>query len=234
MARQINLYDPALERQRDWLALHNIVGLTVLVAVLVGVSGYLTRRDLPALTAQAASGETRLKAARDQVAVLGQQAARKPDPRLAQDIEARRALLDMRGEVLAVLRRSLGPESRSFAAYLQGFAGQAMPDVWLTGFSVSAGGAGLEIRGRTTTPALLPEYIGRLNRETAFQGQTFSALKLDAAKPAAGSTPVAGSPPVAGSAPVPEPRPVWHEFVLVPVSMPDAAPPIRAVPGKAG
>lgn len=227
MARQINLYDPALERQRDWLALHNIVGLVVLVVLVVGVSGYLIRMDLPTLAAQAASGETRLKAARDQVAVLGQQAARKPDPRLAQDIEAQRALLAMRGEVLAVLRRSLGPESRSFAAYLRGFASQAMPDVWLTGFSVSAGG-GLEIRGRTTTPALLPEYIGRLNRETAFQGQTFSALKLDAAKPAAGST------PVAGSAPVPDPRPAWHDFILVPVNDPAAAGPTPAVSGKAG
>jgi hypothetical protein len=174
----------------------------------------VARIDLPALTAQAASGESQLKAARDQVAALGQQVAgRKPDERLQQEIAARRLLLEARGEVLATLRQGLGPQSHSFADYLRGFARQTVAGLWLTGFAVDATGGSMEIRGRTLDPALLPEYIRRLDQEKAFEGQTFAALKLDLAKPEA--TAAAGT-----AAPR---RPPWHEFTLVPTAAADKA-----------
>lgn len=229
MAQQINLYDAGLERRRDWLALHYVAGLAVVLAVLVGISGYLARTDLPALTAQASAAESQLKAARDQVATLGARAAnRKPDPRLEQELEASRTLLGARSEVLAALRRSLGPDTPAFADYLRGFARQSVSGLWLTGFSIGAGGHGMEIRGRTLDPALLPEYIRRLDREPAFQGQTFGALKLEAAKQE--------KPGMATAAP--DVRPAWHEFTLVPTRAPETAPTsaqlTQAPTGRAG
>ncbi|MDX9741159.1 MAG: hypothetical protein RBT81_08275 [Gammaproteobacteria bacterium] len=232
MAQQINFYDARLERRRDWLALHYVAGLAGVLVVLVGVSGYLARMDLPALTAQATTAESQLKAAREQIATLGARAAnRKPDPRLEQELEASRTLLGARSEVLGTLRRSLGPDAHAFADYLRGFARQSVSGLWLTGFSIAAGdqGRGIEIRGRTTDPALLPEYIRRLNREAAFQGQTFAALKLEAAKSAK---------PAAGTAVATDIRPAWHEFTLVPVREPEAAAAsaqlTQASPGRAG
>lgn len=227
MARQINLYDAGLERRRDWLALHYIAGLIAVLTLLVGASGYLARMDLPAMTAQAVTTESQLKAAREQIAVLGAKAAnRKVDPRLEQELQALRTLLGARSEVLATLKRSIGPDAQSFADYLHGLARQSVSGLWLTGFSIAAGdnGMGMEIRGRTIDPALLPEYIRRLNREAAFQGQTFSALRLEEAKAAkAGITP--GS-----SADV---RPAWHEFTLVPSRAPETAKLSRAPSGSA-
>lgn len=215
MAGQINLYDPALERRRDWLALHYVAGLVAAVAVIVGAIGFAARSDLPALAAQAASGEGQLKAARDQVAALGQQVAgRKPDERLQQEIATRRLLLEARGEVLATLRQGLGPQSHSFADTLRGLARQTVAGLWLTGFAVDAASGGMEIHGRTLDPALLPEYIRRLDQEKAFSGQTFAALKLDLAKP---ETPATG-----GTAQTAAPRrPPWHEFTLVPTATGD-------------
>lgn len=231
MARQINLYDARLERRRDWLALHYVAGLVGALAVLVGVSGYLVRMDLPALTVQAATTESQLEAVRAQVAKLeGQVAERKPDPGLIRELEATQKLLGARSEVLATLRRSLGPDVHAFADYLRGFARQSVNGLWLTGFSVGAGGNGMEIRGRTTDPALLPEYIRRLNREAAFHGQTFAALKLEAAKSA--------KPAATGTAVTTEIPPAWHEFTLVPTREPEAAAAsaqlTQASPGRAG
>lgn len=231
MAQQINLYDARLERQHDWLALHYVAGLAVVLALLVGISGYLARMDLPVLTAQANAAESQLKALRDQVATLAAKAAnRKPDPRLERELEASRTLLGVRSEVLAVLRRSLGPDTHAFADYLRGFARQSVSGLWLTGFSIGAGGQSMEIRGRTTDPALLPEYIRRLNREAAFQGQTFAALKLEAAKSA--------QPAATGTAVTTETRPAWHEFTLVPTRAPEAAAAsaqlTQASPGRTG
>jgi hypothetical protein len=64
----------------------------------------------------------------------------------------------------------------------------------------------MEIRGRTLDPALLPEYIRRLNAEPAFRGHRFAALSValpTAPAPAASVAPAATVPP-------------WHEFALVP------------------
>lgn len=208
MAQQINLYDSGLEHKRDWLALHYVVGLAVVLAVATGLLGYLARMDLPSLAARVAGNESQIKAVRDQIAALGQQVAnRKPDARLEQEVAASRLLLSSRGEVLATLRQSLGPEAHSFATYLRGFARQDVAGLWLTGFAIDAASGGMEIRGRTIDPALLPEYIRRLNREASFQGQTFAALKLDAGKPEAPATGT-GTPAVAAAP--------WHDFTLIP------------------
>jgi hypothetical protein len=226
MAQQINLYDPSLERKRDWLALGNMVGLAAFLAVAVGAAGYLARLDLPALNAQATANESQLKAARDQIAALGQQAAsRKPDPRVEQEVAAKRMLLAARGEVLATLRQSLGPEAGgSFADYLQGFARQTVSGLWLTAFAIDAMSGGMEIRGRTVDPALLPEYIRRLNKETAFQGREFAALKLDTGKP---DTPAAQAMSAVARAP-------YHEFMLIPAKTDAAAKLTRAAPAGTG
>jgi hypothetical protein len=239
MAQQINLYDAKLERRRDWLALHYVVGLAAVLALLVGAAGYAARMDLPALVAQAATTESQLKAARDQIAALGAKAAsRKPDSRLAQELEAARTLLGVRSDVLAALKRSLGPEAHSFADYLRGFARQSINGLWLTGFDIAAGGGSMEIRGRTLDPALLPEYIRRLNHEKAFQGQTFAALRLEVPKPDKSTTPNAPNAPNTPNTPNTPGTVVavaagWHEFTLVPQREPVAAKLTQAAAGSA-
>lgn len=217
MSQQINLYDPALERKRDWFALANLVAVGVLLALIVGGAGYLVRMEIPALAAQSAQGESQLKTMREQIALLGQQVAgRKPDPRIEQELGAARLLLDARGEVLATLKQRLGPDADAFAEYLRGFARQSVSGLWLTAFSFDAVGGGMEIRGRTIDPALIPEYIQRLNREPAFQGRAFSALKLAEGKP--DPLPGTGAPTVQASpaTQVAQKAP-FHEFMLIPV-----------------
>lgn len=210
MAQQINLYDPALLRKRDWFALSNLVLGAGIAALLVATTGMLVRSGLPELQAQTTTGEAQLKAMRDQVLVLGQRVAeRKADPRIEQELAAARQLAAARGEVLQALRQRLASGEPSFADYLRGLARQSMTGLWITGFAWDAASDGLEIRGRTTDPALLPEYIGRLNREPAFRGQAFAALTVAEGKPDT----VPGS-----AAPIPSAqKALFHEFTLVPV-----------------
>jgi hypothetical protein len=224
MAQQINLYDPALLRKRDWLALPNLVLGAAIAAALVAAAGFLARNTLPELQAQATTGEARLKALRDQVLVLGQRVAeRKADPRIEQELAVTRQLAAARGEVLRALRQRLTAGDPPFADYLRGLARQSMSGLWITGFGWDAASDGLEIRGRTTDPALLPEYISRLNREPAFRGQSFSALTVAEGKPET----VAGSP-----APVPSAQKApFHEFTLVPVKRVEAT---AAAAGRQG
>lgn len=223
MMQQINLYDPALRRQRDLFSLANVLSAGFLLAVAVGGLGWMERQALPPLKAQTVLNDTQIKTLRDQISVLGQQAAnRKPDPQLEHELGATRLLLDLRTEVLAVLKQRLGPEAESPTEYLRGFARQAMGDLWLTGFSCETVGGGMEIHGRTLDPALLPQYIQRLNAERAFRGRAFAALKLSEGKIEVppGTPPSSGSSISTGTAAAPAARPVkppFHEFTLIPV-----------------
>jgi hypothetical protein len=179
MAQQINLYDSALQKQRDWLSLANVTAAGVLLLLAIAVLGAMTRHEVPSLIAQTAAGDTQLKTLRDQLAALSQQvASRKPDVRLEQELGTAQLVLSLRKEVLAVLQQRLGPDSASFAEYLRGFGRQSMSGLWLTAFNFDAASSSIEIHGRTIDPALVPEYIRRLGKEPAFQGRSFAALKL--------------------------------------------------------
>jgi len=219
MAQQINLFDPALLRKRDWFALSNVVMGAGIAAVLVFAAGFVARSGLPAMQAQAATGETQLKAMREQVLVLGQRVAdRKVDPRIEQELATARQLAEARGIVLHTLRQGLEADVPPFADYLRGLARQSMTGLWITGFVWDAASGSMEIRGRTTDPSLLPEYIRRLNREPTFRGHAFAALKVAAGKlePAVGTAAKSAAPIEATQ------KALFHEFTLVPVKTGEA------------
>lgn len=220
MAQQINLYDPALLRKRDWLALANIVLGAGILAVLVAGAGFVTRGGLSELQVQTTTIEVQLKTMREQVLVLGQRVAeRRVDPRLERELATVRQLAEARGVVLETLRQRLASDEPPFADYLRGLARQSMNGLWITGFVWDAASDGLEIRGRTLDPALLPEYIRRLNREPAFRGQAFSALNIAEGKPDPANGAKAATPAEAPQ------KALFHEFMLVPVKSGDAIKP---------
>lgn len=216
MRQQINLYDISLQRQRDWLALANVAAAGVLLLAAVTAAGVLTRHEVPTLTAQTTTNDTAIKALQEQVTTLGQQVTgRKPDARLEQELGAAQLLLTAKGEVLTTLQQRMGPTAASFAEYLRGFGRQTVAGLWLTRFNFDAATGAMEIQGRTIDPALVPEYIRRLGKERAFQGRTFSALKLSEGKPdpaVAGATAPPVTTPVAATKKAP-----YHDFVLIPV-----------------
>jgi hypothetical protein len=204
MTRHINLYDPTLLRQRQWLTAANLLLAVALVLVAMLGWGAWARIDAAGLAEQAAVLDGRLKAAREEsVALAGQLATRKADPKLELDVAALQELLGVRRNILVVLGQGAGATAIGHADYLRGLARQSIADLWLTGFSIGPDGTRMEIRGRTLDPALLPRYIGRLNAEPAFRGRRFAALNVAAPAPIPGADGTAVAPP-------------WLEFSLVP------------------
>jgi hypothetical protein len=205
MTHYINLYDPALLRQRQWLSAANLALALALVAFVMFGWGAWARIQAAGLGADAAALDDRLKAAREEsVALAGQLASRKADPRLELDVAAMKELLGVRRNILDALGQGVAAAPTGHADYLRGLARQSVANLWLTGFSVGPDGARMEIRGRTLDPALLPEYIRRLNAEPAFRGRRFAALSVALPAPVAGTGGAAAAPPP------------WHEFALVP------------------
>lgn len=210
VTQQINLLLPELRPKRDWLAFPIVSGATLFGVAVVIVLTIWGRFQMHSLAAVQMQSDMELKALQQQVQSLSQAlAGRKPDPALQSEIDMQIEALQQREEVLRVLEKR--DSGAGHASLMRGFARQMMGGVWLTGFSST--GEDVEIRGRLTDPALLPQYIRRLNAEEAFQGRRFSALDMrdkpdpQVAQPAGATT----APPPAAAA---QNLPRYTEFAL--------------------
>lgn len=208
MAHQINLYDPALCQRREWLTATNLALVMVVVAVAVVAWGIFERSRLGAFEREANAIATESKGLQDEVAEVARRNAAAADPRADAELNANRIQLAERREVIEMLKRNIAPGAAGFAGGLRALARQTPSGLWLTGFSMNAGGDAIEIKGRMTDPALLPEFIRRLNAESAFAGRSFAALQVNAGKPSGGGSGGAGG--TGGAAPS------YHEFSLAP------------------
>lgn len=216
MSQEINLYEARL-RPRHELATASTLGLCTLVFVvaMVALSAW-SRLDASRKSAAAAASQQELSEAQGKLAALTKLVTdRKVSAGLAAEIDAAKALLAGREDVIAVLDSGKLGNTDGFFIAMAGFARQARPDVWLTGFQMSGSGD-MEIRGRLLDPARLPGYVQSLSAEPVFKGRRFAALEMqgnDPQEPNAASVASEKAPPAAG-APSAQPLPHYVDFIL--------------------
>lgn len=202
MTQQINLFDPSLRPARELLTLPNVLialaGAALLVAAL-GVLGMMRSADE---LRNFRATDARLRQAQEQLTLFAvQQAARKPDAGLEQQLARTRQVIEAKRTILQRLQQGDFGDRQGFLAYFRGLALVAVDGLWLTGFDVAAGGQALEIRGRMLNEAALPRYVEALRGQPAFAGRTFAALNVTRVEaPAnAGESERAGPPQMAFS-----------------------------------
>lgn len=178
MAQQINLYNRALLLRRQWMTLGNVALVATLFLLVLAVAGGTARWQASRMKAEAVRLDARLAEERARLAVLS---AAPQAAKAKEELASLQQQLVARREVLAALQAGLGKSEATvgFADYLRGLARQSVGGLWLTGFSVAQGGAGIEIRGRMTANGALPEYIRRLSAEKPFQGRQFVSLNVE-------------------------------------------------------
>ncbi|MGH8633121.1 MAG: hypothetical protein ACRET7_03205 [Burkholderiales bacterium] len=183
MSQNINLFNPAFRKARQLLTLAVVaqcLGLTL--AALLGYHYYL-QQQVSGLAAELAATEKLLRAQSGFVDKL------KPKPvphtteaELDAEIGQLEAELKLADESIAALKGGAIGSRQGFAEYLRAFSRQSIGGLWLTGFSIGGRGE-LELRGRALSPALLPSYIQRLNREQVLAGQHIARLELTRPQP---------------------------------------------------
>jgi multidrug efflux pump subunit AcrA (membrane-fusion protein) len=214
MSAQINLYHPRFLKQRDLLTLDHVIPVALGLYVVLALVGGWAWQEAATRKQTVLLAEAQLQTAKEQVDAATKAAAtRKPNPQLIAELENAEGLLRRRGEIARLLESGAVGSTGGFADYLRGFARQVPEGLWLTGFTIGASGANMEIRGAMLNPAALPDYIRRLGAEKAFQGRNFASLTMNRADP-----PVVVRPatPVVAASPAPtlDSRPI--EFVLMP------------------
>lgn len=213
MSQQINLLNPAFRKTRDWLSAAPLASFTAALVAIIAIAAFAAEVSADGRERAALEQEAKLKTIREKLVTVAKEASeRKPNAQLLADLATAQAQLKARDEVLAYLANGSIGSTSGFAEYLRGFATQVPKGLWLTGFTIGAGGSDMEIRGRMLNAEALPEYIHRLNAEKAFQGRSFAALTIR--RPEEEKKTIAGKPSEPSAAIAPPPG--FVEFVLTP------------------
>lgn len=186
--QQINLFNPQFLPQKQVLTARTMAfALLVLAGGIAGLASY-GRMQTARLQQEAEAGAVRLQKQQARLASVNTDfAPRAKDREIEREIaEAQAQLASLRSIAHVVERGELG-DTAGYAGYFKALARQSTPGLWLTGVSVSAAGRDIGIRGRTTDPALVPNYLTRLTQEPLMQGKSFASLSISQPAPLAAS-----------------------------------------------
>lgn len=150
-----------------------LMGATAAVAVALGLGlGAWTAH----LTGQAEQAEQALSASG-----AGAGAPKLPPkpPALIQLEALRETEVRQRGMSEAMTRLTTS-STVPYSEYLMALSRQTPGNLWITGLLILPNGHDLELRGRMINPAVLPDYLARLETEPQFKGRRFAQLQIKA------------------------------------------------------
>ncbi len=171
MSQQINLYNPAFEKQTTLFSFDAIAKsmlIIVLGAAALGAYALHVTRKL-----EAEEKETTARAAQREAYHARMLVALQPRVRNAALETALAAaesdLRSMRAVSSMLVRGDIG-NTRGYADYFRAFSRQNVAGLWLTGATVVGAGKEIEVKGRAMQSELVPGFIGRLTQEPSMKG----------------------------------------------------------------
>jgi hypothetical protein len=191
LSQNINLFSPAFRKPRQVLTLAlaaQCFGITL--AALLAYNFYL-QGQVSNVATELAAAQKLLGAQQGLVEKLKPRSV-PPVTEAQLDAEIRKleTRLKLAVQSIDAVKSGAFGSRQGFAEYLQAFSRQAVAGLWLTAFNISGGGD-LEMRGRTLSPELLPDYIQRLNHERVLAGRQIARLELT--RPASQPAPAKGA-----------------------------------------
>jgi hypothetical protein len=181
VSQQINLYNPLFLKQEKYFSARTMVQALGIIALGLAFLGFYAFVQTRAVERTAAQHRTQLAAQRDQLAKLVTQITGKTRSK-ALDTEVARAEADVKGRQATLQALGTGElgNAAGFSDFFAAFGRQAMPGIWLTGFTIGDSGNELVVHGRALQPELVPAYLRALNDEPMMRGRRVTELRLAA------------------------------------------------------
>lgn len=178
--QQINLFNPALVKQKSFLTALNLVIVTGLSLLIVGGVFAYAKSQVTQIKKLSEQSNQQLNRVTEQLNTLrNAQTPKLKDPALEQELALIELSLTRRHQIAQILQNSEFGNTEGYSAYLIAFARQIPANVWLTGFTLEGAGYEITLQGRALQPELIPLYVTQLKHEKIMQGKTFSALQMD-------------------------------------------------------
>jgi len=184
--QQVNLFQPIFRKERKLLSFRVLVqACAAMLVALLMMYGWTVQQtqQMEADLAQLKKRQTQFS--RQLTEVSTQLAEMKTDTAPQLTLASLEQELAARQKVVIALTRVKDSYTRGISNYLESFSRQAPGGVWLTGFTVQAGGEGLVIHGSSLKAALVPTFLQQLSSEKALSGTKFGLLQIQREKPGA-------------------------------------------------
>lgn len=184
ITQQVNLFQPIFRKERKLLSFQVLwQGCAAVLVVLMMMYGWGMQQTLR-LKSELAQQEKQQQAFTQQlVDVSAKLAGMKTDTAPQLVLANLERELVARQKVVDALTRVRDTYTQGVSTYLESFSRQMPKGVWLTGFTVQAGGEGLIIRGSSLKPELVPTFLDRLSTENTLMGTQFGLLQIQRESP---------------------------------------------------
>lgn len=176
MSQQINLLSVATKANSGWFTLINVAlvyasfaGAMIWQYVDMQSDVQLANEARNHVVAEYEAAQTKMNA----LTAQAQQTNTSNVDDTIKTLEAKQGLL---AKLLDAFSGADTSKHFSVADYLTAFAEQKIPDVWLTGFSVTPQQKLVTIKGRSLSADLIPAYVNSLGKSTVFKGTYFSGI----------------------------------------------------------
>lgn len=177
MIQQVNLYQDIL-RQGQHKSSINLywVGLSAIVLLFVGISGYLTWH-LKTTETLVQNSEKNLEAEQTRVNFISSKIPKQEiDTQLVAEIAQWQNMLDELTQTMQLLSGKMTNQSPGFSSYFQALSNQSVPDVWLRALYLNGQQQIINLEGSTFKPEKIPYFLQQLQKEPIFNGHTFAKL----------------------------------------------------------
>lgn len=179
ITQQVNLFQPIFRKERKLLSFRVLwQGCATVLVVLMMMYGWGIQQTQQ-MKSELAQLEKRQQLFTQQLGeVSAQLAGMKTDTAPQLELANLEREMVARQKVVDALTRVRNTYTQGISTYLESFSRQMPKGVWLTGFTVQAGGEGLVIRGSSLKPELVPTFLDQLSTEKTLVGTQFSLLQI--------------------------------------------------------
>lgn len=179
--QQINFYRESLAPSGDSLSLSKLLQMTAGIVIGMFVFygwGYWNTHDLEH---QRDELKSILAARTEQLNLAGQTVRAEEESKQAlqhefSELEQQRIA---KIEAVKTLEKKNTAHQLALSGFMETLSHKVPNGLWLTGFSIDEFRENLTILGRSTQPALIPEFIERLSSESGMHGIRFRRLDID-------------------------------------------------------
>lgn len=182
MKQQINLLTDELKPRREPFTVNQLLaawgGFAVVLLAISAWSGadywQLSRKEAETTEQWRLLKETneRLRASYSQV----------PDAALEAKVAALRLEQYERQQLMRLLADYQNEQVTGFSGYLDDLANLGVDGMWLSEISLQTGGRWIKLKGMTTDPAHVPEFLRELSETRSFDGHQFDGFELKEAE----------------------------------------------------
>ncbi|MCX7193498.1 MAG: PilN domain-containing protein [Proteobacteria bacterium] len=183
MSQQINLFNPAFQKQKTNFSL--VTMLQLLGVVLAGSLLLYAYAAYQVSALDKLSGQSSRQLNEIQTKMANVSAGFSPQ-HTNEMLQSELVQLEKKSvetsQLVDALRSGVVGNTSGYSEYMRAFSRQVVPGLWLTGFRMTGDATEISLSGGVITPELVPNYIQKLGSETIMQGKNFSNLQMKPAK----------------------------------------------------